>query len=303
MPLAHSHINEFATLLGDHGIEYDVPDIDQPLGKRRLKDRIGEYDGVLIGFAGIDAEVIEAADKLKVISQWGVGLDDIDLEAAEKANIDVYNTPGAFASEIADVVMGMLIMLTRDLHRIDRAVREGDWPSPRGTSLSGKTMGIVGVGEIGSAVARRASAHGMELLGYDTDPIERELITDTGIESASLSSVFNESFAVSINCPLTKETHHLVGKPELESLGPEGYLINTARGSIVDENALISALEEQKIAGAGLDVYETEPLSKNHPMRNMEQVVLSTHNAGHTTKALKSTTRRAVQNLVDGIVR
>jgi len=301
MPLAHDHVDTFAPLFEERGVGYEVPERDEPLTAPELRDRIGDHDGVMVGFTGVDGETIAAADRLRVISQWGIGLDGVDLEAAEAAGIAVYNTPGAFAAEIADVVIAMLTMLTRELHRIDRSVREGQWPALEGVSLDGKTLGILGVGDIGSAVARRASAHGMDLIGHDVEPLENGLVEETGIQPVSRPALFDRAFAVSVNCPLTPATRNLVGAEELDRLGPDGYLLNTARGEIVDEDALVDALADGRLAGAGLDVFETEPLPADHPLTGMEQVVLGSHNAGHTREAVRETTRRAAENLLAGL--
>jgi D-3-phosphoglycerate dehydrogenase len=138
------------------GIEVDVPDIDESLSKGELREFIDEYCETVIGFVGLDGETIEASHRLKVISQWRIGLDALDLNGAEANDVAVYNIPGAFAEKIADVVIAYLMMLARDLHYVARAVRDGEWPSQRGTSLRGRTLGTVGVGNIGEAFARRA---------------------------------------------------------------------------------------------------------------------------------------------------
>jgi len=301
MPLAWDHIDEYRDRFAERGIEYDIPDTEGPLCESALRDEIDAYDGVITGFVGLDEETIEAATQLQVISQWGIGLDDIDIDAVEQQGISVYNTPGAFSEEIADVVIAYLVLLTRRLHVIDRAVRDGDWPAIRGTSLRDQTLGIVGVGDIGAAVARRGHAHGLDLLGTDIEPLDTELQRETGIERVPLEDLFTRADAVSLNCPLTPETRGLVGRDKLDCLGSEGYLINTARGEIVQQGELVDALQEGRIAGTALDVFETEPLPEDHPLTTMENVVLGSHNAGNTTAAVRRTTERAVDNLIAGL--
>lgn len=266
-----------------------------------LLDCIADYDGVIAGDDEFTEQVFESAENLRMISKWGIGTDNIDKEAAAKRDIAVYNTPGVFDDEVADVVVGYAIMLTRKLHRIDRDVQAGEWSCPRGTSLAGKTFGVVGVGNIGSTVARRASALGMDVLGYDVRSLPAELVADTDIKSVTKDRLFEDATIVSLNCPLTSDTRQMVGHDELAKLGPEGYLINTARGKLVDQSALIDALETGRIAGAALDVYEREPLPPESPLTELDNVVLGSHNAQNTTEAVERVNRQAIENLLEGL--
>lgn len=301
MPLAWDYVDRYDDRFSDLGIEYDIPDTDESLTESDIRDIIGDYDAIVTGFVGLDADAIGQATRLKVISQWGIGLDDIDVAAAERHGIAVYNTLGAFADEIADVVIGYLIMLARRLHELDQAVRNGEWPSIRGRSLGGRTLGIVGVGDIGEAVARRAHAHGMQILGTDVEPLSASIKRETDIERVELAALFERADAVSLNCPLTADTRGLVGKTELERLGGDGYIINTARGEVIQQGALVDALRDGDIAGAALDVFETEPLPDDHPLTEMDSVVLGSHNAGNTTAAVERTTERALENVIEGL--
>ncbi len=301
-PLIHDSIDEFADRFAEHDIAYDVPDVDQQLSEDELLSTIDRYDGVIAGDDRFTARVLESADRLKVIAKWGIGVDDIDLEAAEEQGIAVYNTPGAFADEVADVVVGYTIMLTRELHRIDDAVRNGDWYCPRGVSLRDKTFGVVGVGNIGSTVARRADALGMDVLGHDVEPLPDDLVADVDITATDLPDLLERSTVVSLNCALTPETRGMIGRSELDLLGPDGYLINTARGGLVDQDALVAALREDRISGAGLDVFAEEPLPPENPLTEMENVVLGSHNAQNTVEAVDAVNRRAVENLIDGLL-
>lgn len=300
-PLIQDTIQNYDELLSKHGIEYDVPVVDQNLSEEELLDIIDRYDGVIAGDDEFTEAVLEAADRLKVISKWGIGLDGVDLDAAAEREIEVYNTPNSFGNEVADVVMGYAIMLTRKLHLVDRAVREGEWACPRGTSLAGKTMGIVGVGNIGAAVARRAHAAGMEVLGNDVVPLSDELVEETGIAAADRRELLEQSDVVSLNCPLTPKTRGMIGREELAAIGEDGYLINVARGELVREKELVDALRDGAIAGAALDVFEQEPLPVDSPLAEMDNVVLGTHNAQNTHEAVSRVNDRAVENLLKGL--
>jgi len=301
-PLIIDTIDNYADKLAANGIDYDVADVDQQLTEQELLEVIERYDGVLAGDDEFTRAVLAEASDLKVISKWGIGIDAIDTEAAEEHGVEVYNTPGAFDDEVANVVIGYAIMLTRQLHHVDRAVRNGDWSCPRGTSLSGKTFGVIGVGSIGSAVIRRAHALGMEVLGTDVQPLPKELIEETGIERVEQERLLERSDVVSLNCVLTEETRGMVNREELERLGQNGYIINTARGELIKQDALVSALREDTIAGAALDVFGEEPLVEDDPLTEFESVILGSHNAQNTHEAVRRVNERAVDNLISGLV-
>ena len=302
-PLIHDAIDEFADRFRRHDIAYDVADVDQQLSESELLELLPDYDGILAGDDELNRRVLANAPRLAVISKWGIGTDNIDFEAAEEFDVDVYNTPGAFASQVADVVIGYAIMLTRELHRVDAAVRDGEWYCPRGTSLAGKTLGVVGVGNIGSAVARRAAVHEMDVIGNDVRPLPASLVEEVDIRSVDRAELFADADVVSLNCALTEETRHLVGAAELDRLGEDGYLVNTARGELVDQDALRRALAERTIAGAALDVFEEEPLPSTDPLTRLDNVVLGSHNAQNTDEAVAAVNERAVTNLIDGLVK
>lgn len=301
-PLISDDIDRYRPRFEEHDVRYDVIDVDQQLSEEELLDIINDYHGVIAGDDEFTADVLRSADRLSVIAKWGIGTDSIDLEVAEAEGVAVLNTPGAFADEVADVVIGYAIALTRQLHVIDRGVRAGDWPCPRGISLVGKTFGIVGVGSIGSAVARRAYAHGMEVVGNDVRPIPEDLVDQTDISAVSLSDLFEQSTVVSLNCGLNEDTRGLVDGEMLARLGPEGFLINTARGGLVDQGALEEALETEAIGGAGLDVYVEEPLPEESSLRTFDNVILGSHNAQNTREAVESVHERTVDNLLSALV-
>jgi D-3-phosphoglycerate dehydrogenase len=300
-PLIQDSIDEYEKIFAEHGITADVPEIDQQLTEAELLDIIDRYHGVIAGDDEFTAQVLRAASNLQVISKWGIGTDNIDEDVAKEEGIAVYNTPGAFADEVADVVLGYAIMLTRELHHVDREIRQDNWVSPRGVSLAGKTFGVVGVGNIGAEVARRAHAVGMTVLGNDVQPIDETLKNETGIESVSLHELLEQSDVVSLNCPLTDATEELIGEEQLTRLGKSGYLINTSRGELINQSALVRALEEDYIAGAALDVFETEPLPSDSPLTELDNVILGSHNAQNTKEAVTRVNDRAVENLLQGL--
>ena len=300
-PLIIDAIDEFAETFAQHDIAYDVIEVDQQLSEQQLLEVIGPYHGILAGDDEITRDVIAEADHLQVISKWGIGTDGIDHDAAAAHGIAVANTPGVFNDEVADVVIGYTVMLTRGLHLVDAAVRRGEWATPQGVSLAQRTMGVIGVGGIGAGVLRRAHSMGMELLANDIVPIDDELRERYDVRQVELPELLAAADVVSLNCVLTDATRGIIGTSELELLGPDGYLINTARGGLIDEPALITALQERSIAGAALDVFAAEPLDPDHPFTQMEHVILGSHNAQNTAEAVTRTHELAVRNLIEGL--
>ena len=294
--------------LGDHRAGLDargarllVPPVVQQLTEAELLELVPEVDGIVAGDDELTRAVLERAPRLRVISKWGIGVDAIDLEAARELGIRVTNTPGMFGEEVADVALGYLLMLARHLHRIDRDVRAGTWSKPPGSSLAGRTLGVVGLGDIGHAVARRGLAIGMHVLGVELDPARAGAAAELGVEITDLASLLRDADAVSLNCPLTPQTRHMIDASALASMRRGAWIINTARGPLIDEAALVTALGSGQVGAAALDVFEVEPLPADSPLRGFDQVILGSHNASHTVEAGHRTSERAIDNLIRGL--
>jgi D-3-phosphoglycerate dehydrogenase len=203
-----------------------------------------------------------------------------------------------FGEEVADVAIGYMVILARQLHRLHKSVLAGEWRKHEGVSLHGKTLGIVGLGDIGSAVARRGAGFGMRLLGYDiVEPDEATL--GFGLMPSDLDDLIAESDVVVLCCPLTPETHHMIDRARLSKARRGLLLINVARGPLVDETALAEALESGQVGAAGLDVFEEEPLPESSPLRRFDQCVFGTHNGSNTHEANLRASERAVENLFE----
>jgi D-3-phosphoglycerate dehydrogenase len=241
--------------------------------------------------------VIARAERLKVIVKWGIGMDAIDVEAAGRAGITVLNTPDVFADEVGDVVIGYLVLLARRLHEIDREVRAGGWPKPPGLTLSGKVLGLVGVGSIGRGVARRARAMGMSLLGYDVAGIPVSVRSGLDLQPVDLETLLASSDFISLNCPLTRENYHLLDQGAFARMKPGVYIVNTARGPLIDEEALAANLASGRVAGAALDVFEEEPLPPSSPLLGFDSCILGSHNASNTREAVLRVNRIALDRL------
>jgi D-3-phosphoglycerate dehydrogenase len=295
-------LDRFRPIFERHGLELIVPPVRERLEEVDLLQYAGQFDGAVCGDDRYTARVLEACrPRLKVISKWGTGIDSIDSQAAARLGIRVCRTPNAFTLPVADSVLGYLLAFARRLPWLDRAVKAGAWEKIPGRALHECTLGIVGVGTIGKAVARRARAFGMKILGNDIVPIDHVFLTEVGVEMTGLEDLLARADFVSLNCDLNPTSFHLMNARTLGCMRPTAVLINTARGPIVDEPALVAALESGTIAGAALDVFEVEPLPPDSPLCRMENVLLAPHNANSSPAAWERVHWNTLRNLLDGL--
>ena len=267
-----------------------------------LLDYAGQFDGAICGDDRFTLRVLEAcAPRLKVISKWGTGIDSIDASACSHYEVKIGRTLNAFTLPVADTVLGYILSFARCQPWMDREMKSGKWEKIAGTSLSECTLGVIGVGNIGKAVTRRAHAFGMKVYGTDIIEIDPNFITDTGIEMTDLKSLLSNSDYVTINCDLNPSSHHLMNSDTFAQMKPNAVLINTARGPIVDEKALIDALQNSQIAGAALDVFEHEPLPPESPLLKMDNVMLAPHNSNSSPAAWEKVHWNTIRNLVEGL--
>ncbi len=281
-----------------HGIELVLKYPDQCFTEAEMKRMIGDIDGIICGDDQITEEVLKNANRLKVISKWGVGLDSINIEAAEARGIPVCNSPGAFSDACADAVMGYVIMLARGLHKTHALMVRGKWQKVPGMLLRGRTLGIIGVGNIGRQVARRAVAFGLRVIGNDICPVPRSFVAETRIEMCKKEELFSGSDFVVVSCDLNPGTLGLISAQALGKMKRSAYLVNVARGPIVDTQALVDALRDGRIAGAALDVFEDEPLPSDSELRLLDNCILGAHNAYNADAAVEYVHRNTVDNLL-----
>lgn len=272
-------IDRFVPTLRAAGCEIIVPPVHERLEETELLKWVVDVDAVIAGDDRFTKRVMLSSPKLRVIVKWGTGIDSIDLAAAQRLGIEVYNTPNAFSEPVADSVLGYILCFARNLPWMDRSMKDGQWNKIPGISLSETTLGVIGVGNVGKAVLRRAKAFSMNLLGNDVIEIDPEFVGEVGMEMLRLEELLQQSDFVSLNCDLNPTSYHLIGASEFETMKPTAVLINAARGPIVDESALVRALEQGLIRGAALDVFEEEPLSSHSPLLHMDNVMLAPHNA------------------------
>lgn len=295
------NIGDFYSVFADNDIDVHLPEVIQQLDERQLLDIIEPFDGVIAGDDEFTENVLEKATNLKMIARWGIGVDGVDLVAAERLGICVTNTPNVFSDEAADIAMAYIILLARQLHVLDRGVRDGNWPKIRGVSLRDKVLGVIGVGNIGRAVIRRGIAAGMEVIGYDVSPVSDAIARETGFKPVSLDDLLRESDFISVNCNLTDSNWHMLSHREFSLMKGGTYIINVARGPLIDEAALLKALGDGKISGAALDVFETEPLASDSPLRQFENCIFGTHNSSNTHDAVSRVNQLSVLGLIDGL--
>ena len=269
-----------------------------PASTQVLLERIADAEAVLNIRSSIEfgEDVFAACPKLRALSLWGTGTDHVDLSAAKKHGVIVTNTPGVSAVAMAEHALTLMLAVARDIPRIDAKTRKGAWPRGFVTQLHGKTLGVVGLGAIGIQTARIAKGIGMRVIAWTRTPGEKPL-AELGIELVELADVYQQSDVVSLHVRLTPETTGMVGRQELASMKSTAILVNTARGPVVDEAALVEALRHETIAGAGLDVFDQEPLPEGHPLGDVSNVVLTPHSGGVTAEALETGLRMAVDNV------
>ena len=295
-------LDRFRPVLDQQGIELVVAQVLERLEEEDLLRYAGRFDATLCGDDLYTARVLEAcAPRLKVISKWGTGVDSIDAESCSRLGIKLYRTPNAFTTPVSDSVLGYLLAFSRRLPWMDSEMKAGEWRKPAAHTLSERTLGIIGVGNIGKAVARRARSFGMKLLGTDIVEIDHVFVAETGIEMTDLRTLLAKSDYVSVNCDLNPTSRDLLDAETLAIMKEGAVLINTARGPIVDEQSLIKALQVGQLAGAALDVFETEPLPAGSPLRKMKNVLLAPHNANSSPAAWERVHRNSIRNLLEGL--
>ena len=294
--------DRFIPILQHFGCKLIIPKVQERLNEGEILAYAGQFDGTICGDDTYTSQVLDkCAPRLKVISKWGTGIDSIDKEYAESLGIRVCNTPNAFTLPVADSVLGYMLTFARRLPWMDRTMKKGDWEKIPGRSLSECTLGVIGVGNIGKAVLRRARGFGMKLLGNDIIPIAPDFLVEYGVEITDLKKLLQKSDFVSVDCTLNPTSQHLINKDTLEFIKPTAVLINTARGPIIDETALITALQNGKLAGAALDVFEVEPLPKNSPLMKMDNVLLAPHNSNSSPSAWERVHWNTILNLLNGL--
>tara|TARA_B110000014_G_scaffold44771_1_gene29662 strand:+ start:5009 stop:5977 length:969 start_codon:yes stop_codon:yes gene_type:complete len=279
-----------------------------PMPKNRLLDLIKDKDGLIcFPYDSIDKQIINSAKKLKIISTYSVGFDHIDIKYAKKKKIKIGYTPDVLTNATAELTISLMLDLLRRITEGDRLIRKNNWTEIFGAydyvgrDVSGKTIGILGMGRIGKSVAMKALGLGMNVIYHNRKPMSKKMEISLKSKYVSLNNLFKKSDVLTIHIPYSKETHHLVDSSLLSKMKKTSFLINTSRGKIVNENDLITYLQQNKIQGAGLDVFEKEPINKKNKLTKLENTVLAPHIGSSTDETRYEMTEIAVKNLILGL--
>ncbi len=295
-------LERFKPVFEKHGIKLIVPEVRERLEESELLRYAGQFDGSICGDDRYSERVLNAcAPRLKVLSKWGTGVDSIDAGVCSRLNIKLYRTPNAFTTPVADTVMGYILAFARRQPWMDKEMKAGAWKKLAGRALNECRLGVIGVGNIGKAVTRRAGAFGMRVFGNDIVEIDKAFIAECGIEMTNIDYLLSNSDFVSLNCDLNPTSRHLINARTLARINPDAILINTARGAIVDEPALVGALQAGRLAGAALDVFEFEPLPPNSDLLKMDNVLLAPHNSNSSPAAWERVHWNTIKNLLEGL--
>lgn len=292
-------ISEFYPIFKKYGIEITTPHVVQTLSVETLKTLVPDHDGWIIGDDPATREVFAAgkAGKLKAAVKWGIGVDNVDFEACNDLDIPITNIPNMFGNEVADIAVGYVVAIARDTFSIDRGVRSGQWPKPRGISLAGKTAAIIGFGDIGKNTAKRLLSADMKIIAYD--PKAETPTNLLAVERANWPERLNEADFLIFTCSLTESSHGMLNADTL-ALAKNGVrVVNVGRGPVIDEKALELSLKSGKVYAAALDVFEEEPLSMHSYLRSHPQCVFGSHNASNTSDAVIRTSKIAIETLMN----
>ncbi len=301
-PYMKPFVEKFRPVFDHYQLDLLVPEVEERMEEADILKFAGQFDGVICGDDHYTKKAIEAClPRLKVISKWGTGIDSIDKEFAEKQDILVGNTLNAFTQPVADTVLGYILAFARRQPWMDKDVKKGEWVKISGHALGESTLGVIGVGNIGKAVIKRAKAFGMKILGNDIVNIDPNFIKEFEVEMISLDQLLAKADYISLNCDLNPTSFHLMDTIAINNMKETAVLINTARGPVVYEENLIQALENKQIAGAALDVFEYEPLPKDSPLLKMENVMLAPHNSNSSPTAWEHVHWNSIRNLLIGL--
>ena len=295
-------VDRFKPVFDQYGLDLIVPDVQERMEEVDLLQYAGQFDGAICGDDRYTLRVIEACSpRLKVISKWGTGIDSIDAEACSRYSIKIGRTLNAFTTPVADTVLGYMLAFARRHPWMDNEMKSGKWEQISGKALSECTLGVVGVGNVGKAVTRRARAFGMKVYGNDIIDVDHVFVNDTNIQMTDLQALLSNSDFVSINCDLNPTSYHLMNSDTFALMKHTAVIINTARGPIIEEQALIEALQTKRLAGAALDVFEVEPLPLDSPLLKMDNVLLAPHNSNSSPAAWERVHWNTIKNLVEGL--
>ena len=294
-------IAKYKKVLQNKKIKFDIIKAKQNIKEKTLLKIVHLYDGILCGDDEITKKVIDKAKKLKVISKWGAGMDSIDVAYAKKNKIKVFNSPDAFPESVAVYALGLMIILSRKIVDANQSIRDGLWKKFEGMQLANKNLGLIGYGRIGKRIAKLAKHFKLNIFINDINYKLKKKIFKAGYKFSSKRNIFKKADFLCLAVNLNKSSFHMIGNNQFKQMKKNLILINISRGPVINELHLIKALKNQIIFGAGLDVFENEPLKKTNSLIKMNNCVLSAHNAFNTTEASNQTNIASVNNLIKGL--
>lgn len=296
MTSIQSLVEEKITALGAQ-LLWRFPE-DQQFSSAQMINLAKEATVVIAGDDVMDEAFFTDCKRINRIVRWGVGMDSVDHAAARKHGVEVVNTPGILGRSVAEYALGFIFLLSRHQHVVDAGVREGSWPKPRGRTVLGKTLGIVGYGDIGRQIGGLGKALGLDVVWFDPVTTPHP---DLAGESLALDEVVRRADFLVLSCPLTESTRNIANASLLSLMKSSSYLVNVSRGEVVNEKDLITALEQKWIAGAALDVFDTEPLASGHVLLSMKNVILGSHNASNTEEGVRAVSEEALRLAVEAL--
>ena len=297
-PYMQAVLDRFRNELEVRGVEMVVPPVQERLEEEVLLTLMSDIDGVICGDDRFTRKVIESSPRLKVLSKWGTGIDSLDADACKSHGVMIRRTRDAFSVPVAESVLGYILCFTRQLPFMDQAMRQNNWKKMPGRVFEECTLGVIGVGDVGKTVVRRAVVLGMPVLGNDIIKIPEAFLKETGVAMVSKEELLCRADFVSLHTDLNPTSHHLMSDREFELMNQSAVIINTCRGPVVDEKALVTALQAFQIAGAALDVFENEPLPADSPLLGMDNVLLAPHNANSSAMYWEKVHRNTIENLM-----
>ncbi len=265
----------------------------KPLSEKELIPLVFDVDGFIAGLDDITSNAIKAAKSLKVIARYGTGVDRVDLKAAKEAGVYVTNTPGANSVSVAELTIGLAITAARNILEGNNGIKKGTWPRLPGITFSGKTFGIIGLGSVGKEVAKRLRAFGLKLIAYDIF-FDKEFLKEYGIEPVDLENLFSKSDFISLHIPVLDDTANIINRESLARMKKGSILINTARGELIDEDALYESLASGHLKAAALDTFKKEPPDEDNKLLSLSQVITTPHMGAATDNASDEMTRISI---------
>jgi len=300
-PYMLMEVDKFRDFFKEHNLDVTVVDVVERMSEQELLEMVADYDGAICGDDPYTRAVLSKAKKLKVISKWGTGINTIDLDAAEEIGIKICNTPNAFSHPVSDTALAFMLDFARNVSANMENIKNGIWQKTRCFTLGEKTLGIIGIGNIGTQVARRANAFGMKILGNDIKPIQPIILEQYNIEMVEKSQIYERADFITIHCDLNEESYHLLNSDTFAQMKRKPYIINTARGGHIEHNAMIHALETGVISGVGLDVFENEPIPVNDKLLTFDNVLLAPHNSNSSPKYWDLVHKNTLRNLIENL--